>query len=1052
MQIIEKRSGISRFEGSNQFSDKDLLEVLKALVPHMEGGKINLDAVDSISVTEKLDSNYSGFGINQEGKFFLESSNSGEVTIDEYKTKFSFITDFYASFESLLNNKKFQATLKAIYAKVGPIKFEAEMFPTLTHTGDELGDVVFIGTRYNKNKLGEEGAFMIFRSLLHKDGSWINTPNDTNIKLIKLMKSADTKSWRIYYIQDEGRLSGEIKFDISGIEDLIKDDSKYEDALEILSSSSRKIEKAHLKNVLSLIRPKLQGVLNQYANEIDSILGSKGRSPVEGVVMTIQLPDGDFINVKGTSEVFNDFKKKTWRTRSFLMELKNNLDEKIIKDVIGLRSAQPAALNRDIAKAAEGASSVDEIVSNLLKISGVKEPDFKAALPIIQETLEALVGIKEDFEQSKGDIDPDSLRKSLSDIEYTEKKLEVLLNSIKKSNSINDIAKVVLSHRLEKVSGISESQIVESMYEEVNVEVGDDESMRTPVIIWSGRAQPWHKGHDSLIQFAKSKLSEVGAEKVLIIPVAGKESDNSDMKKNPLNTEERIDVFTKVYSSDNLVIVSQEPAKGGYIGTLAEISLNNNCFIVGWAMGSDRKDSYLSQIKTVNKFIDKVKEESPDDFNPNKLNIQTDDTGHVNDNILLVLNREESEKDSEDPELYFKQLVEKVKSSKDPVIPTTQMSGTVARNLAYNLDFDDWYKEVVPTLYKNNPQTKQAYEYTYNKLIEASKIVADSPKITKKVKKSKKTEGVEYIIRNILELNENTNQPSETAVNDNIDNIIKGLQSTISIDPNISPENKEIMEKLIKNFEESKEINNPDEKAKEINKLVTQMAGAGGDGNEELHQLLEPVFKDTAFKKLSGWFKKSKTGQAISHLGKWLGLAIAAQVANKYPAVAMMGGLAASTAGIVFKSNYESAEELNKAINDSRIKVLKTYDTFNKHIEKNKIDKDQLLSKFWSNEDEDVKKLRTDKGKDSLQKLIAISHLDSIFKAVDEIAKQVYKYKKGLFSSYHDFGKLMEKATGLDAKMLDAWINVHLPVAKKDDSKLREIAAGPTFWETRKKS
>ena len=58
-----------------------------------------------IDLVEKMDSSFIRFGINENDKFFMESSNSGEVTYENYKEVFRTLTDFKLTFKSLYENK-----------------------------------------------------------------------------------------------------------------------------------------------------------------------------------------------------------------------------------------------------------------------------------------------------------------------------------------------------------------------------------------------------------------------------------------------------------------------------------------------------------------------------------------------------------------------------------------------------------------------------------------------------------------------------------------------------------------------------------------------------------------------------------------------------------------------------------------------------------------------------------------------------------------------------------------------------------------------------------
>ena len=171
--LKEARESIGRFEGKNQFTNQVFLEILKAIVDETKSQGKNLIEIDFknnpyIDMIEKMDSNFSHFGIDRSGKFFMESSNIGPVYEQTVEQKFGFNEDLSESFKYLNNNKKIQNSLKKIFKSVGAFRYDAEMFPILTHQGNEKNEVIFVATKYRKEKFGTAGAFVVFKSWLSK--------------------------------------------------------------------------------------------------------------------------------------------------------------------------------------------------------------------------------------------------------------------------------------------------------------------------------------------------------------------------------------------------------------------------------------------------------------------------------------------------------------------------------------------------------------------------------------------------------------------------------------------------------------------------------------------------------------------------------------------------------------------------------------------------------------------------------------------------------------------------------------------------------------------
>jgi hypothetical protein len=244
----------------------------------------------------------------------------------------------------------------------------------------------------------------------------------------------------------------------------------------------------------------------------------------------------------------------------------------------------------------------------------------------------------------------------------------------------------------------------------------------TPCILTIGRFQGFQKGHDSLIQEAKKHLDRVGADVVAVAVVAGKGTTGDP--KNPLTGPERIDMLSGIYSSDPQVKVLQEPFDAAFIIKAMIQCAQQGYYIKGWIMGTDRADSYISNI---NNFSEKKKYQQevidalgylPVDFKPN---------GSVDIDPIIIDRDEDSELVSgklqnlgDDSDPIQQQVVKMIKSTPKPVIPVEVISGTIVRNLikVWNLPFKYWYKEVAPSLYMKNKSTINSYKLIYQRLKE----------------------------------------------------------------------------------------------------------------------------------------------------------------------------------------------------------------------------------------------------------------------------------------------------------------------------------------------
>jgi len=344
-EISEKKMSIQRFAGSNEMSDAELLTFLHRLQSVAQDGNIDLATNDKTSMTEKFDGSPANWGLTN--NFFMESANSGEVSSENIE-KFNnpYTIHFYEAFKFLETYEPFQERLKKAKEYAGEdIKFISEMFPVLTHKGDELGNIVFASTKYNKEKLGEKGAFMIFDVKVKEGETWTDPSDDIKTMLIDIVRSTDDPQWKTFYIEQDGKLSGALQLDYSGIKDFIASPEKLAAAISLLRKKSDPNKEA-LKDLINKIRPSLQKQLDSYAEKTSSSLSKAGtQSPIEGVVLKVALPDGHTF-IKGTSQAFHNIAKGTWGTRTGIGEIKKTLTGQFLKDVIGLRTDQPAALNR----------------------------------------------------------------------------------------------------------------------------------------------------------------------------------------------------------------------------------------------------------------------------------------------------------------------------------------------------------------------------------------------------------------------------------------------------------------------------------------------------------------------------------------------------------------------------------------------------------------------------------------------------------------------------------------------------------------------------------
>lgn len=432
---------IQRFSGANEMTDIEFLNFLRRIQPLVKQGKMDLSVADQASVTEKLDGSPCKWGLNAAGQFFVESANSGEVTIaNAEKLNNPFTVHFYEALKFLNGYKPLQAKLQAVKKKHGAFKITSEMFPVLTHKGDELGDIVFASTKYNKSKLGNKGAFVCFGATCEKHGE------EKSDEILDMVGDTSDPEWKIYNINKHGSLSREgLVFNLAGIQKLVGDPTKLSQAEALLKSRKDSPEKDALKKIIRKVKDQMQGILNKYAERINTFLSSDAsrKYPVEGVVLKINLPD-EPVFIKGTSEIFHKIAEKTWGTRKAVGNAEKVFDGAFLTKVLGMTTAHAATLNKNIAAAKAKVGDVTDDMSankvalevyNTLKTQGIDASPAAVksrANEVISAAQKELSDVKTKWQQVKatGEVDPDSTSKTESQINFLQQKLDNITQAI----------------------------------------------------------------------------------------------------------------------------------------------------------------------------------------------------------------------------------------------------------------------------------------------------------------------------------------------------------------------------------------------------------------------------------------------------------------------------------------------------------------------------------------------------------------------------------------------------------------------------------------------
>lgn len=700
--LNEGREAIGRFVGKNKFSNANMFALLRALV--VETGNegqtsfaIKLADNPAVDMVEKMDSSFSHFGIGPEGKFFMETSNSGPVTVENLEEKFGtnpeFFHDIYESFKWLQNSNSFQTALRNIYQNVGPVRYDAELFPVLTHKGDQQGNIVFVGTPYDRQKLGRFGTFVVFKAQRWspEELSWYRPEPAENVALVNMIKKESFKTdlaqdWRIYTNEEDMKHNVilQVEFD-ELLANYLSSEENFERGLALVSSRKKNPDKDELLFSLNRVREVLQDKLNTYASNAKSVLGDES-SYIEGVVLRVKQSNGDIFEAKGTSYKFDENKEQLWEDRVNVMNLYKNFENQLLLEVLELRTAHPATLNKAIKEVsaeftptAKGDEAKVQFIQELLPVITDKKNGFNKvksqAIALLNETEKQFAQLQAQFDNNKPNLDPDTIRKTQALYDGIAEKLKSFekasASTLESMSYYVYLLGIALGRRIDRFVNFGRTKPREKKPEQPKV------------IFWNGRAQPWHKGHDAMVQKGKGLLSTLGAEAVMIMIVKGGKS-SKDKSTNPLSESEQISLLNSIYKNDPQVIVSDKILKRSFIGEIANVVYSTGYEVVGWLAGADRIDSYRRGLKSFNPEVwEKDHSYSPFDV---------DDAGQST-----------------------------VKMIETPRV----MSGTKARELVHEVEVEPWIEAVAPDGIDDEAIAAYAEVYERLKNPDLSEIVFD---------------------------------------------------------------------------------------------------------------------------------------------------------------------------------------------------------------------------------------------------------------------------------------------------------------------------------------
>lgn len=288
----------------------------------------------NVSVTEKADGSSFVFGLERDGKFFVQrgtgspkysiedivekckEATGGKITLDAY--------NFAKIFKKLSINKNIRSILEK--ANQDGIRITTELL--LTDNGlKENGKVRFVGTTYDLDKLGSTATLVLIRAT---DGHDKAIPSE---KIFKQFESISNDDIRF----DNVELSDVPDIDISealekanaGIKS-IEAEYKADGGVEAVLNNKDRTKPTQMKK--KDIKAKFEELQKALNDSIDSQLagiGGKWGDEYEGRVF--KLKDGTMFKI--TSQHFKDFKKQhsmDWdehRKTSYIDDAEKQLDD-----------------------------------------------------------------------------------------------------------------------------------------------------------------------------------------------------------------------------------------------------------------------------------------------------------------------------------------------------------------------------------------------------------------------------------------------------------------------------------------------------------------------------------------------------------------------------------------------------------------------------------------------------------------------------------------------------------------------------------------------------
>jgi len=518
-----------------------------------------------------MDGTFLNFGYDTE--FFMESRSSRRITIKNVDNVWGRFSDLGAAFHSLYRESSLQQALHKIAVTQGYVTFDAELFPSLTHVG-ENGTIRFNVVPYSSSRVGSIGSLVLFRAhIMSSEFRWLASPT----LIADIIDDINTNARWHYFANEQHAVSSRTFVLCIGdfIHD-ITDPAAITAAGGFIASRKRSSHAKAFYRRMDRARVLMQKYLDGLANNWLSFLhDDQIIDPyVEGVILRFCI-DNKLYEAKGTSERFNKDKKRIWHIREQLNKIRKNIKMRelcriAVSDHLILSSGMFNNIIVDIVRDAE-----IHPLEKFKDMSSSRAINFAQSYQMNTNSCAAI----DLFERQGYDLDVDTARKN-------SQALQRVLCMLTRFSQGGDACAAPYYQLISKYCATPEYQ-----YQSTD---GDR------VLIWVGRAQPWHKGHTAMIKTGLHACDNFGFNKLVIIPVRGIQSQTS--VNNPLNLAQQHACMRhslKMLDDERIKILDPIRSAAPY-EILIALRLNK-MKLAGWLAGEDRCNKYADALFVMDK-------------------------------------------------------------------------------------------------------------------------------------------------------------------------------------------------------------------------------------------------------------------------------------------------------------------------------------------------------------------------------------------------------------------------------------------------------------------